>query len=67
MKTSEFSYACILFAVGFISATWGTDTDGVYKIGVGVGDITGPPAGIVLVSGYTNVINISENNEILRN
>lgn len=45
----------IFLIVSVLSVTFipseirGQDADGVYKIGVGIGDITGPPGGVVLV------------------
>lgn len=42
-------YKLICFISIVIKASYALDENGIYKIGVGIGDITGPPAGIVLV------------------
>lgn len=47
-SVSNFLRIVAVFGVIFVGAR-GSDDDGVYKIGVGIGDITGPPAGVVLV------------------
>jgi len=39
----------LLLLVNVVPHIRASDDDGVYKIGVGIGDITGPPAGVVLV------------------
>ncbi|XP_021951036.1 neutral ceramidase [Folsomia candida] len=45
-------FAIFLVAIT-VSPTCAADADGIYKIGVGIGDVTGPPAGVVL-NGYVN-------------
>jgi hypothetical protein len=42
-----FKFLCIFIFLAVFSRA--QDNEGIYKIGVGIGDITGPPAGIVLV------------------
>lgn len=43
------AFSTFLILALSLPLTLATDQNGIYRIGVGISDITGPPAGVVLV------------------